>query len=34
MEFPPAQFEIWSLEEAPQFDAPVAVEDTGREFLN
>jgi len=35
MEVPPALFEVWSLEEeAPAFDAPLAVEDSGREFLN
>jgi hypothetical protein len=35
MEVPPALFEVWSLEEeAPAFDAPLAVEDKGREFLN
>jgi hypothetical protein len=34
-ECPPALFEIWNLEEeAPDFDAPVEIEDTGREFLN
>jgi DNA helicase-2/ATP-dependent DNA helicase PcrA len=35
MEVPPALFEVWSLEEeAPRFDAPLAVEDKGQEFLN
>lgn len=34
-ECPPALFEIWNLEEeAPNFDAPVEIEDRGQEFLN
>jgi DNA helicase-2/ATP-dependent DNA helicase PcrA len=34
-ECPPALFEIWNLEEeAPDFDAPVEIEDKGQEFLN
>jgi DNA helicase-2/ATP-dependent DNA helicase PcrA len=34
-ECPPALFEIWNLEEeSPSFDAPVEIEDSGREFLN
>ncbi len=34
-ECPPALFEIWNLEEeAPNFDAPVEIEDKGQEFLN
>ncbi len=34
-ECPPALFEIWNLEEeAPNFDAPIEIEDKGQEFLN
>ncbi len=35
MECPPALFEIWSLEEdAPQFDAPVLIEEKKQDFIN
>ncbi len=35
LEVPPAMFELWSLEEAaPNFDAPVEIEDKKQEFLN
>ncbi|HEX8251362.1 MAG TPA: ATP-dependent helicase [Pyrinomonadaceae bacterium] len=36
MEVPPALFEVWGLEEEapPPVDAPLAVDDGGREFLN
>ncbi|HXG84493.1 MAG TPA: ATP-dependent helicase, partial [Pyrinomonadaceae bacterium] len=35
MECPPALFELWSLEEdAPKFDAPVAVEEKKQDFIN
>ena len=35
MELPPALFEIWSLEdEAPDFDAPIEIEEKEKEFLN
>ncbi len=34
-EVPPVLFEIWNLEEeAPSFDDPVKIEDSGQEFLN
>ncbi len=34
-EVPPALFEIWNLEEeAPSFDDPVKIDDSGQEFLN
>ena len=34
-EVPPTLFEIWNLEEeAPSFDEPVKIEDSGQEFLN
>ncbi|MBA2620411.1 MAG: ATP-dependent helicase, partial [Acidobacteria bacterium] len=35
MECPPALFEVWSLEEdAPQFDAPVLIEEKKQDFIN
>jgi DNA helicase-2/ATP-dependent DNA helicase PcrA len=35
MECPPALFEIWSLEEeAPAFDAPLAIEEKKQDFIN
>jgi hypothetical protein len=35
MECPPALFEIWSLEEdAPQFDAPVLIDEKKQDFIN
>ncbi len=35
LEVPPAMFELWSLEEsAPNFDAPIEMEDKKQEFLN
>ncbi|MBA4183760.1 MAG: ATP-dependent helicase, partial [Acidobacteria bacterium] len=34
-ECPPALFEVWSLEEgAPEFDAPILIEEKKQEFIN